>query len=99
MRINPVNSMYADIFSIFNPVIKEVMVVAILLPNIMPMLLLNVNILAFIKEMVKSITADDDWIIDVAKKPVLRLFNVEEVIEFNFCFTLCNDIDIRFVLR
>lgn len=91
--------MYADNFSMFNPVIKEVIVVAMLLPSIMPILLLKVNALAFIREIVRIMTADDDCISAVAINPVLKLFKVEDVIEFSFCFILFNDIDIRFVLR
>ena len=95
VKISPVSIMYADIFSMFRPTIKEVMVVAILLPNMIPMLLLKVKSLAFIKLIVSIITAELDCIIVVAKKPVLKLFIVEEVMLFSFCFTLFIDKCVR----
>ena len=42
-----ISIIYDEIFSIFKPIINEVIVVAILLPKRIPILLLNVNILAF----------------------------------------------------
>ena len=77
--------MYDEIFSIFKPIINEVIVVAILLPKRIPILLLNVNILAFIRLIVSKITAELDWIIIVDRNPASMLFLVEEV-NFNIFF-------------
>lgn len=56
----PNNIMYADIVSKFNPIINEVVVVAILLPNIIPILLLKFKRFAFISVIVIIITAELD---------------------------------------
>ena len=65
----------------------------------MPMLLLKVSSLAFIKLMVNIITAELDWIIHVDINPVIKLFVVEDVRFNNFCFVLFNDKDIRLLLK
>lgn len=83
----------------FNPTIKEVIVVATLLPNIIPMLLLKVSILAFISVIVKVITAELDCIKAVERKPIVKLLGVEEVKDKSFCFTLFSDNEIRLLLK
>lgn len=99
MKINPSSIIYADIFSKFNPIINEVIVVAILLPSIIPMELLNVKSLAFIRPIVSIITAELDCINEVATKPTIKLLEVVDV-KFNiFCFTLFNDKVIRLLLN
>ena len=60
IRINPKSMMYAEIFSIFSPIIKDVIVVAMLLPRSIPILLLKVNIWAFIRLIVSKMTAELD---------------------------------------
>jgi hypothetical protein len=80
-----------DMLSMFNPTIKDVMVVAILLPRSIPMLLLKFNNPAFIKLMVKIITAELDWIIKVLIKPNKRLFLVVLVANVIFSFSLFKD--------
>ena len=97
--VSPRIIIYADIFSSSSPVMKEVIVVAMLLPNMIPILLLKVKSLAFIRLMVSIITAELDCIMVVAKKPVVILLNVEDVMLCNFCFTLFKDRDIRLLLR
>ncbi len=83
----------------FNPTIKDVMVVATLLPSIIPMLLLKVNSFAFIKLIVSVITAELDCIKAVERKPIVKLFGVEEVKDRSFCFTLDKDNEIRLLLK
>ena len=83
----------------FNPTIKEVIVVATLLPNIIPMLLLKVSILAFISVIVNVITAELDCIKAVERKPIVKLLGVEEVKDKSFCFTLFSDNEIRLLLK
>lgn len=91
--------MYAEIFSRLSPTINDVIVVAMLLPSIIPMLLLNVRILAFISPIVSIITAELDCIKAVEIKPTNRLFEVEEVNFKSFCLTLFNDKEIRLLLN
>ena len=78
---------------------NEVMVVAMLLPSIIPMLLLKVNILAFMRPIVNIITAELDCINAVEIKPTNRLFEVDEVIFNNFCFIFVNDSVIKLLLK
>lgn len=61
-----------DIFSIFNPMNIEEIVVAILLPNIIPILSLKVKILAFIIVRVNRVTAELDCISRVVQNPVAK---------------------------
>ena len=96
---SPMSIMYADIFSRFNPIINEVIVVAILLPSIIPMLLLNVSIFAFISPIVSIITAELDCISDVVTNPNAILFGVEDVKFNSFCFILFKDIFTRLLLK
>ena len=75
------------------------MVVAMLLPSIIPILLLNVSNLAFIRLIVSIITAELDWIIVVDINPTRMLFFVVDV-KFNiFCFTFVNDKAIKLLLN
>ena len=99
VNVSPIIIMYEDIFSIFIPIMNEVIVVAILLPSIIPILLLKVSSLAFIKLIVSIITAELDCISDVVINPVLKLLNVVEVIVFSFCFTLFRDNKVKLLLR
>ena len=52
ISIIPSNIMYEEIASRFKPTINDVIVVAMLLPNIIPILLLKVSNFAFIKPIV-----------------------------------------------
>ena len=99
MKINPSSIIYADIFSKFNPIINEVIVVAILLPSIIPIELLKVNSLAFINPIVSIITAELDWMRDVAIKPTVKLLYVDDVKFSIFCFTLFKDKVIKLLLN
>lgn len=97
-KINPISIIYDDNFSRFNPTIKDVIVVAMLLPNIIPMLLLKVSILALISVIVSIITAELDCIMAVDKNPTIKLLDVEDVMLSSFCFILLNDRHIRLLL-
>ena len=99
IRINPISIMYADIFSKFKPMIKEVTVVAMLLPSMIPMELLNVKSFAFISPIVSIITAELDCIMVVAMKPIVKLFEVDDVRLNIFCFTLFIDKVIKLQLN
>lgn len=95
----PTNIMYADMASKFNPTINDVVVVAILLPNSMPILLLKFKRFTFIRVIVSIITAELDWIIVVAINPVTTLLEVEDVILVIFCLILSKDIFIKLLLK
>ena len=99
IKINPTNIIKADIFSKFNPIMNDVIVVAILLPSIIPIELLKVNSLAFISPIVSIITAELDCIMVVAMKPIVKLFEVDDVRLNIFCFTLSNDKVIKLQLN
>ena len=99
IRIIPINKIKEDIFSKFNPIMKDVIVVAMLLPNIMPILLLKVSNLAFIRLIVNIITAELDCIIVVDIKPTKILFFVVDVKFNSFCFTFVKDKVIKLLLN
>ena len=80
-----------EYFSIFNPTIKDVMVVAILLPKTIPILWLNVKMLAFISAIVSIIRAELDCIMAVEMNPVNIEWCKEDVKFWIFCLILMMD--------
>lgn len=89
--IKPVSNMNIESFSMFSPVIKEVIVVAILLPKRIPILLLKLNVFAFIRLIVKIIIAELDWIKMVVKKPSAMLLAVVDVNDKSLLFILLTE--------
>ena len=80
----------------FNPIKNEESVVAILLPNTIPILWLNDSNLAFIKAIVSMINAELDWRIVVDMNPVINEEDREEVINPSLFFILFIDIVTKF---
>lgn len=70
-----------------------------LLPSNIPMLLLNVNSLAFIRLIVNIITAELDCMIEVVIKPTAMLFGVVEVNFSNLFLMFVNDRVIKLLLK
>ena len=93
------NIIYDDIFSKLSPIMNEVIVVAMLLPSMIPILLLKVRRLAFIRLIVIIITAELDWISAVVMNPVVKLFVVDDVMLFSWFLILGKDNDVSVLLR
>ena len=83
-----ISMIIVEYFSMFNPTINEVIVVAILLPKTIPILWLNVNKFAFRSAITIIIRAELDWIIEVEMNPVNTLECRDEVSLFSLLFTL-----------
>jgi len=90
-----ISSKIDDIFSIFIPNKSEDIVVAILLPNTIPTLELNVNKFALIRAIVSIIRAELDWINIVEIKPVKKEDLNDFVSVVNLFFTLSIEAFIR----
>ncbi len=73
LKVREISIIKGASFSIFNPTMNEVIVVAILLPKTIPKLWLNVSKLALIRAIVIMISAELDWIMAVEIKPVNKL--------------------------
>lgn len=69
----------------FNPTIKEVIVVATLLPKMIPILWSNVNKFALISAIVIIIRAELDWMMEVEINPVNKDDLKDDVNFFSFC--------------
>lgn len=90
-----ISSKREDIFSIFIPNRSEEIVVAMLLPNTIPILELNVNIFELISVIVSIIIAELDWINIVEINPVKKDFENDFVRVVNLLFISFIEVFIR----
>jgi hypothetical protein len=94
-----ISSKREHIFSIFIPNRRGEIVVAMLLPNTIPILELNVNIFELISVMVSIIIAELDWINIVEINPVKKDFEndfvrVENLLFISFIEVFIREVDI-----
>ena len=90
-----ISSKREEIFSIFIPNRREEIVVAMLLPNTLPILELNVNIFELISVMVSIIIAELDWINIVEINHVKKDFENDFVRVVNLLFISFIEVFIR----